>query len=221
MTAIPQPLQPVSAPRVLSAAALVGRLRGVVCAPDGAVDDAARDCAATQLARLAHAGVPGADPAGWHGLIPVSTDDPLCGGDDVVTLTPSTLQTLNDCPLRWLAERHGGTNARDLRSTIGSVLHALIAEPGKTESQLLAELDRAWEHLPFDAQWHSANELARHRAMIQAFVEWRAQTRGELTEVGVEVDVDGVLGDHRARTAERFGCAAASTGWNATPPAGW
>lgn len=32
-------LQPVSAPRVLSAAALVGRLRGVVCAPDGAVDN--------------------------------------------------------------------------------------------------------------------------------------------------------------------------------------
>ena len=191
----PVDAQPVSAPRVLSTAALVGRLRGVVCAPDGAVDDTARRCAATQLARLAKAGVPGADPAGWHGLIPVSTDEPLRGGaQDVVTLTPSTLQTLNDCPLRWLAERHGGTNARDLRSTIGSLLHALIAEPGKTESQMLAELDRAWRHLPFDAPWHSANELARHHAMIEAFVEWRAQTRGELTEVGVEVDVDGPLG---------------------------
>ena len=33
--------------------------------------------------------------------------------------------------------------------------------------------------------------------MIQAFVEWRAQTRRELTEVGVEVDVDGVLGVQR------------------------
>ncbi len=140
----PVDAQPISAPRVLSAAALVGRLRGVVCAPDGTVDDAARHCAATQLARLAKAGVPGADPAGWHGLIPVSTGEPLRGGGDLVTLTPSTLQTLNDCPLRWLAERHGGTNARDLRSTIGSVLHALVAEPDKTESELLAELDRAW-----------------------------------------------------------------------------
>ena len=189
----PEALQPVCAPRVLSAAALVGRLRGVVCAPGGAVDDVARACAATQLARLAQAGVPGADPAGWHGLTPVSTSDSLCGALDVVTLTPSTLQSLTDCPLRWLAERHGGTNPRDLRSTIGSVLHALIAEPGKSESQLLAELERAWEHLPFDAQWHSANELARHRAMIEAFIEWRTQTRRELTEVGVEVDVDGVL----------------------------
>jgi RecB family exonuclease len=189
----PVAVQPVSAPRVLSSAALVGRLRAVVCAPDGAVDDAARDCAATQLARLANAGVPGADPADWQGLIPLSTDDPLRSPEDPVTLTPSTLQTLTDCPLRWLAERHGGTNARDLRSTVGSVLHALIAEPGKSEAQLLAELDRTWEHLPFDAHWHSANELARHRAMVQAFVEWRVQTRAELSEVGVEVDVDGVL----------------------------
>ncbi len=186
--------QPVSAPRVLSAAALVGRLRGVVCAPEGGVDDAARRCAATQLARLADAGVPGADPACWHGLIPVSTTEPLRGGQDVVTLTPSTLQTLSDCPLRWLAERHGGSNARDLRSAIGSVLHALVAEPDKTEAQLLAELNRAWEHLPFEARWHSANELARHRAMITSFLEWRARTRGELTEVGVEVEVHGELG---------------------------
>jgi RecB family exonuclease len=188
------PLQPISAPRVLSASAVVGRLRGVVCAPQGAVSDAVRDCAATQLARLAAAGVPGADPAGWHGMTPVSTTEPLWIGDDhEITLTPSSLQTLTDCPLRWLAERHGGTDARDLRSTVGSVLHALVAEPAGSESQLLAALERAWQHLPFESRWYSANELARHRAMIQAFLAWRDQTRGELTEVGVEVDVDGVL----------------------------
>jgi superfamily I DNA/RNA helicase/RecB family exonuclease len=187
-------LQPVAAPRVLSSAAVVGRLRGVVCAPQGAVSDAVRGCAATQLARLAAAGVPGADPAGWHAMTPVSTTEPLWSGDDhVVALTPSSLQTLTDCPLRWLAERHGGTDARDLRSTIGSVLHALIAEPAGSESQLMAALERAWQQLPFESRWYSANELARHRAMIQAFLDWRASTRGELTEVGVEVDVDGVI----------------------------
>lgn len=189
--------RPVSTPRLLSTAAVVGGLRGVVCAPDGAVTDAARSCAATQLGRLAKAGVPGADPADWHGLIPLSSTDPLRRPDDVVTLTPSTLQMLNDCPLRWLAERHGGGNAHDLRSTVGSLLHALIANPAKSESQLLAELERVWEHMPFDAQWYSANELARHRAMLQAFVDWRARSRRELTEVGVEVDVDGVLSTTR------------------------
>ena len=196
--------QPVAAPRVLSVAAVVGRLRGVVCAPQGAVSDGMRDCAATQLARLAAAGVPGADPAGWHGMTPVSTTEPLWSGDDqVVALTPSSLQTLTDCPLRWLAERHGGTDARDLRSTIGSVLHALVAEPAGSESQLLAALERAWQHLPFESRWYSTYELARHRAMIQAFLAWRAQTRSELTEVGVEVEVDGVL-DTRGGTSVRL-----------------
>ncbi len=181
-----------AAPRLLSAAAVVGRLRGVVCAPHGWVDDAARAGAATQLARLARAGVPGADPAQWYGLVPVSTVEPLWTGDDhAVTLTPSGLQVLTDCPLRWLAERHGGTAARDLSSTLGSVLHALIAEPAKSEPELLAELDRVWQQLPFGSRWYSANELVRYRAMIQTFVEWRAQTRRELTEVGVEIDVDG------------------------------
>ena len=68
---------PVAAPRVLAPAALVGRLRAVVCAPAGAVDEDRRRCAATQLARLAEAGVPGADPASWYGMRPVSTDQPL------------------------------------------------------------------------------------------------------------------------------------------------
>jgi len=177
---------------------VVGRLRGVVCAPQGAVSESMRGCAATQLARLVAAGFAGADPAGWYGMSPVSTTEPMWSGDDhVVTLTPSSLQTLTDCPLRWLAERHGGTDPRDLGSTVGSVLHALIAEPAAGESQLLAALQRAWRQLPFESRWHSANELARHRAMLQAFLDWRAHTRGELTEVGVEVDVDGVLDRHR------------------------
>jgi len=197
---------PLTAPRVLSAAAVVGRLRGVVCAPQGAVTDTMRACAATQLGRLAAAGVAGADPAGWYGMSPVSTAEPMWSGDDhVVTLTPSSLQTLTDCPLRWLAERHGGTDPRDLGSTVGSVLHALVAEPAGGESQLLVALERAWQHLPFESGWYSANELARHATMLQAFLAWRSQTRGELTEVGVEVDVDGVLDGHDGATVRLRG----------------
>ncbi|MGA8329739.1 MAG: PD-(D/E)XK nuclease family protein, partial [Mycobacterium sp.] len=190
-------MPPVTAPRVLSTAAVVGRLRGVVCAPRDAVSDATRACAATQLARLAQAGVPGADPTGWYGMTPVSTSEPMWSRDDhpdhMVTLTPSSLQTLTDCPLRWLAERHGGTDPRDLGSTVGSILHALIAEPARNEAQLLAALERVWQQLPFESRWYSDNELTRHRAMVQAFLEWRSRTRGELTEVGVEVDIDGAV----------------------------
>ena len=50
--------------------------------------------------------------------------------------------------------------------------------------------------------------------MLSTFAQWRAQTRHELTEVGTEVDVDGVL-DCRGGSP-RCGCAAASTGSSAT-----
>jgi superfamily I DNA/RNA helicase/RecB family exonuclease len=190
----PDPPEPIHAPRVLAPPVLVGRLRAVVCAAPDAVDDAVRDCAATQLARLALSGVAGADPAQWYGMTPLSSDEPMWNGDDhVVTLSPSTLQTLTDCPLRWLLERHGGTDGRDVRSAVGSLLHALVAESGKTEGQMLNELEKIWSRLPFDSQWHSDNELERHRAMLSTFARWRTQTRNELTEVGTEIDVDGTV----------------------------
>ena len=192
-------LRPLPAPPVLSTAAVVGRLRAAVCAPAGAVTGSERACAAEQLGRLAAAGVPGADPSQWQGLVDVSSEEPLWSAEEdcghIVTLSPSTLQTLTDCPLRWLVERHGGGSGRALNSTLGSLVHALLADSGRTEQQLVAELEKLWASLPFDASWYAANELERHRAMIAAFMAWHAATRHELTEIGTEVELDGVLAE--------------------------
>lgn len=188
------PLPPLAAPRVLLPSAVVGRLRAVVCAPEGAVDDESRSCAATQLARLAAAGVPGADPAQWHTMTSLSTEEPLWSDPEhVVTLSPSTLQMLTDCPLRWLLERHGGSDGRDVRSTVGSLLHALVSDSGKTEGQLINDLEKVWEDLPFEAKWYSDNELSRHREMFETFTRWRTDSRTQLTEIATEIDVDGVI----------------------------
>ncbi len=187
---------PVHAPAVLSPAALVGRLRSVVCAPDGAVEETDRLCAAAQLARLAAAGVPGADPAHWYASTELSTAEPLWSGDDhVVTVSPSTVQTLTDCPLRWMLERHGGSDGRDLRSALGSLVHALVADSGRSEAQLRGDLEKVWQQLPFDSNWYADNELERYRAMLATFTTWRQESRGELTEVGTELEVAGTIAD--------------------------
>ncbi len=192
------PAEPVKAPRLLAPAALVGRLRAIVCAPEASMGDNVRACAAAQLARLAAAGITGADPKQWYAMTSLSSDEPLWSGDDhTVTLSPSTLQTLRDCPLRWLLERHGGTDGRDVRSAVGSLLHALVSDSDKTESHMVNELETVWNKLPFESSWYADNELDRHRAMLATFARWRAQTRGQLTEVGTEVSVDGVVG-HRS-----------------------
>src|SRR5262249_49753909 len=77
-------------PRGPQLAELVGELRRAVCAPGTAAPR--RRAAAAQLARLARAGVPGANPDEWAGLAPPTTDGPLRPPDEPVTVSPSAVE---------------------------------------------------------------------------------------------------------------------------------
>ncbi|WP_369028494.1 RecB family exonuclease, partial [Nocardia farcinica] len=44
-----------------------------------------------------------------------------------------------------------------------------------------------------DQGWHSRQERRRTEAMLETFLAWVDNTRGELTQVGIEVPVDCVL----------------------------
>ena len=186
---------PRAAPRVLAPAALVGRLRSVVCAPAGAVDEGRRRRAATQLARLAAAGVPGADPATWYGRTPVSTDQPLTEQRRPARHALA-VDRADDRRLPAALAARAPRRHRRARPALGARVGGARADRSDGhdgDSSCSTELEKVWDALPFDSQWYSRNELARHRAMLSAFCQWRAQTRHELTEVGTEVDVDGVL----------------------------
>src|SRR6185369_15814511 len=71
--------------RPIALPALVAELRVAVTDPER--PEALRAAAATQLARLAAAGVPGADPDQWWGLRPVSDPGPLVGEGAVVRVS--------------------------------------------------------------------------------------------------------------------------------------
>nr|WP_024795492.1 ATP-dependent DNA helicase [Tomitella biformata] len=196
---LPEPTPDVG--RMLALPALVGELRAVLCAepaenPADPADQERRSRAATQLARLAAAGVPGAHPDQWHGLAAASTGEPLWEtADGPVSLSPSNVEQLQNCTLRWLLERHGGTDGSQVSAVTGTLVHTLVqAVAGHLPEELVQEeMDKAWEQVDLGSPWYSRHELARHRQMLDAFRNWLLATRFELTESGVEVGVDVVL----------------------------
>ncbi|MBW4719330.1 ATP-dependent helicase [Saccharothrix obliqua] len=175
--------------RGLVLAELVGELRRVVCDAEETEDRRAR--AATQLARLAAAGVPGAHPDSWYGLAPVSSTDPLWTEDHTVSVSPSTVEVLAKCPVRWVVERHGGQDPAELASITGTLVHALAqaAAAGADERELRAKLADAWSAVDAGAPWFSRRERQRVERMLDTFLTWLASSRDQLTQVAVEEEV--------------------------------
>nr|WP_228122820.1 ATP-dependent DNA helicase [Saccharothrix syringae] len=175
--------------RGLVLAELVGELRRVVCDDDEPADR--RERAAAQLARLAAAGVPGAHPDSWYGLADVTTDDPLWTEEHTVSVSPSTVEVLAKCPLRWVVERHGGQDPAELASITGTLVHALAqaAATGADEKELRVRLDEAWAAVDAGAPWFSRRERMRVERMLDTFLTWLASSRSQLTQVSVEEEI--------------------------------
>ncbi|MPY79144.1 MAG: AAA family ATPase [Actinophytocola sp.] len=191
-------------PLVLSR--LVGDLRAAVC--DATTDPERRRRAARQLARLADAGVPGAHPDSWYGLVEVSSDVPLLDDGEPISVSPSTVDLLRRCPLRWLLERNGGTDPPQLAAIAGTVIHALAqsAAEGATRDELAEALDVALKQIDVGAPWYTRSERRRMSAMVESFLTWLTTSRVELTELGVErdIDVELPLGERRVRLRGRI-----------------
>ncbi|TWP49337.1 ATP-dependent helicase [Lentzea tibetensis] len=175
--------------RGLVLAELVGELRRVVCSDDESADRRGR--AATQLARLAEAGVPGAHPDSWYGLADVTTADPLWTEEQRVSVSPSTIEVITKCPLRWVVERHGGQDPAELASVTGTLVHALAqaAASGADAVALREKLDEAWAAVDAGAPWFSRRERIRVERMLDTFLTWLTSSRGQLTQIAVEEDM--------------------------------
>lgn len=182
--------------RTLSLPSLIAELRSqVVSIEPGAMPTPRQQAAARLLARLADAEVPGAHPNDWYGLAGPSTTQPLWNGSSPLTLSPSQVDVLSTCSLRWMLERFGGRDGDSQPAIAGTLVHTLVqAVAGDLPpDEVAAALRRVWDHVDVGAQWFSDSELARTEAMLTNFRDWLRISRDSLTEVGVEIDVEAVV----------------------------
>jgi superfamily I DNA/RNA helicase/RecB family exonuclease len=183
-----------AATRWLSLPALVADLRRT--ATDPGQPDALRTAAARQLARLADAGVRGADPADWYALTGLSDAGPIVGDGERVLLSPSHVETFTRCGLRWLLESAVGAGHPDVLRHLGTVIHAaaqLIAE-GADEQQVAGRIDDIWHHLDFGSVWYGNRQRELAERMVRKFLDWHTANPRELlaTEEALKVRIGRV-----------------------------
>ncbi|MCW2678561.1 MAG: uvrD3, partial [Modestobacter sp.] len=184
-------------PRQLTLPALVAELRRHLTDPHTPAPR--RASAAAVLRRLAEERVPGADPAGWWGLAPLSDDAPLVDPADVVPVRPSAIDTFQRCPLRWVLGAVGAEAAPEATRTVGSAVHDVaqqVAE-GLPVADAPAVLDAELDGLDLGPGWFDQRQRDRAQEMLAKFVAWHARADREL--VAAEEDFDVVVGRARLR----------------------
>ena len=167
----------------LSMPALVADLRRA--AADAARPPAVRQAAAAQLARLAAAGVRAAHPRDWYALTELSDAGPIVTGGETVRLSPSQVESVTRCGLRWLLEAAVGAGQTDVLRHLGTVIHAaaVLAAEGAAERAVADRIDEIWHHLDFGSAWYSAKQRALAERMVRRFLDWHAENPRELVAV--------------------------------------
>jgi ATP-dependent exoDNAse (exonuclease V) beta subunit len=182
-------------PRALTLPALVAELRSALTDPATPADR--RRTAAAHLARLAEAGIPGAGPADWWGLSPLSDERPLHDEDEVVVVSPSTVESVQRCSLRWLLERHGGGARPTPEQGVGNLVHAaaMLATDAQVDRATLIEyVAGRFDEIELSARWLAGRERKRAEQMVDKLVAWLAANPRRLAaiEAAFMVNLDRV-----------------------------
>lgn len=170
-------------------------LRGAVATlrVAGEADNDESDRAAQALARLTHLGIPGADPEHWYGVPEPSTDQGFWDDGEQIRVSPSRIDTVRTCSLRWALESVGATKESSLAQNLGLLVHEIAAElPAGTQDQLLAALDERWDHVDGTPTWIERRDYERARDMVVRFAKYVAGNSSEqvLVEQGFGVEVE-------------------------------
>jgi superfamily I DNA/RNA helicase len=155
--------------------------------------------ASTVLGALAAAEppVPGAHPASWWGLAPLSSEDPVVPPGGTVYVSPSKVETVQKSPLDWFVQAAGGEAATDFARSLGTLVHAIAQDlPDASGSEYVAELVRRWPALGMKDNWEGKLDFQRAETMVRKLAQYVLVMRSEgRSLVGVERDFEVKLPD--------------------------
>ena len=159
---------------------LTGRLRrdlaseGVGGAGGRTVSEGERRAAASGLARLAAEQVPGADPSEWHGLLEVSSLEPLFAEEERVPISPSKLEAFENSPVDWFIDTVSGSEP-SIHMAVGTILHwAMETATDATVDAVWARVDERWNELLFEAPWLAEAQRVAMRQLALGIAEYLA-----------------------------------------------
>ena len=207
---------------------LVGELRhAAICGNLETATDTERRrgrVAVDLLADLARQGVSGADPATWIGAAGPTSHTPLVAQGERIRVSPSDVEGLAACPLKWFLTRSGGSAPASDAQALGSLVHA-VAERAEKEHLRGPALREAFEErltdLGYPATWQGGLAADRARAMIERLDAYLADcdalgVRADV-EQPVRADVDIPLSVLSPAVRQRAGMRIPAKGGNAVP----
>lgn len=154
------------------------------------------DFAIRALKTLEVNGVSAANPKNWVGVINLSTQLPVVTNEEVLRISPSSLESFTECSLKWLLEQSGGKDADSTAQVLGTAIHVITAQlkeqPDLTLDQLEAKLKGAWSLIDMNKGWIKDYEYRRAAEMLGKFFKWNLKNKNTL--VGVEERFEFKLG---------------------------
>ena len=189
--------EPDILPSTLSEIAGYARLQ-VNQALESGDEDVAKPWA--QLLKTLHSsGVSAADPNTWW-LNP-SSELPVMPADEPVRISPSQVETYDQCPLKWFFNQNSSQTVDTYPQAFGNLIHEIAQTyPRGGLADMLNHFDEKFEEFTFESEWERQREYADGRATVENLNEY-LKNRGDKTFVAAEVvvrsDLDVPLGPAR------------------------
>lgn len=155
-----------------------------------------KEAALTALALLKREGIPGADPVYWGGAGGLTSDASIFG-DDPIRVSPSAVETMEKCPLKWFFRRIGADSRTGLSQSLGTLIHAIAeAHPSGDAATLHAALNEAWPALAQELEpFEERIEREKAEELIEGLAAYLAHVPAGQT-VETEFRVSAHMGDY-------------------------